>query len=54
MMKNIRLMAGCLLIGVLSIVPVERGMAAGKATAQEVMQAYLTGLSSGDVTTLSS
>ena len=28
-------------------------MAAGTATAQQVMQAYLTGLSGGDVTTLS-
>lgn len=54
MTKNIRLMIGCVLIGVASIMPVGHGMASGTETPQQVMQAYLTGLSSGDVTTLSS
>ena len=53
MMKNIRLIVGCLLIGISSTMPVKAAMASGTATVQQVMQAYLMGLSDGDVTTLS-
>ncbi len=53
MKKGIRLVIGCLLIGISGIMPVKYSMASGTSTAQQVMQAYLTGLSNGDVTTLS-
>jgi len=53
MMKSIRLIIGCWVLGMAAMAPATDSMAAGAATAQQAMQSYLASLSAGDVATLS-